>query len=122
MTEEKKQGKTADEMNVHELRELAVSLGLITKEEAEKSRTSSLLKKIKEWEIKELEKINENEFAVINEDEDFDGEDMVDVAEESVVEDTFQGKKVLARKEKEINGKFYEEITVATGETFLELK
>lgn len=119
-------GKTKEELDVKELRELAVRLGLMAPEEAEKSRTKTLLAKIGEWEAEQIKLKEESENAVILE-EDFDDEDMEDVVEEAVetaevlADDTFNGKKVISRTLVSLNGKDYEDILVESGETYREL-
>lgn len=108
----KEEGQTVSEMNVVELKELVVSLGLKTEAEVKSLKKNELEKIISKWEKKSLKELEAKEKAF---DEAIDG--VTPVAEV----DTYRGKKVISRTGIELGGKKYEDILVETGETFRNL-
>ncbi len=114
-------GITADKMNVKELKELAVSLKLVTEEEVKLLKGPAVLKIVKDWEKKSLV---EQETLSSTPAQDKVTAVSSSFEEEKESEDTiglFNGKKVLSRTKREINGKMYLDIVVESGETFTEL-
>ena len=107
---DEEKGLLASEMDLSQLRELAVSLKLFSEEEVAKMRSSSLLKAIHAWEEEEVAKHRKGGMRVLSSNKP-------SVAKEQE-EDFYQGKKVASRTEREISGKVYEDIQVITGEIF----
>lgn len=123
MSEPKEEGKSASEMNLKELKQLAVSLKLGTVEEVSDKSEKELLLEITNWEEKALadqkakeegEKDNETTGAPLDSDR---------VNPSSTVSDggMFNGKKVVSRKSITVNGKEYVDILVEDGVTYREL-
>lgn len=105
-------GVSAKDMSIKDIRALAVQFGLVTEEEASKTKKSDL-----------LSAITKHEEKLLAESEGF--KRVEEVEEESVVAteevETHNGKKVISKNEIEHNGKKYMDILVETGETYREL-
>jgi hypothetical protein len=110
-TKTTQEGILASEMKVDQLRELAIQLELVDKKVVAKMTKPQLLKEIHTWEKKEIAKNRKNGMKVLK-----------SVPEKESPVDTFNGKVVISRSEREINGKTYEDVQVETGEVFTNLK
>ena len=107
-------GVLAKDLNPEGLQELAVSLGLFAKKVVVKMKKADILKAIMAWETKAAEKNIDKETGLRK----------LARIEKLAVDmdlelDLYNGKLVLSRSTREINGKNYEEILMATGETFI---
>ena len=112
-TEDK--GVLAKDMNLVDLKALAVQLELFTEKEVSKMKKADILKVVHAWEKKEIAKNKDlntglRKLGTINNPENT-GE----------VADIFNDKKVVSRTRVELNGKTYEDILIETGETFRNL-
>lgn len=103
-------GLLASEMDLEQLRDLAVSIKLFSVEEVAKMKKAGLLKAIHAWEEKAIAKNKKKGMRVL-------GGQKPTVAQ-TQEEDLYQGKKVKSRTIRVINGKKYEDIKVSTGEVF----
>lgn len=111
MSKEKEKGVLAKDMNLAELKNLAVSIKLYSKEGVATMKKPALLRDITAWEEKQLSTKRETGFSKV-------------VLPSSPVveeEDTHNGKKVVSRTKVTVNNKEYEDILVVTGETFRNL-
>lgn len=107
-------GMLAKDMNLEQLQDVAVSIKLFSKEEVSKMKRAPLLKAIHAWEDKAVEANKDKKTGLRK----LSGSKTPTVATEKPVEDFYNGKKVLSRTERVINGKTYEDIKVVSGEIF----
>lgn len=108
-------GIRAKDMGLKDLKELAVQLKLFTVEEVSTLKKPAILKVVTAWEKKTIEERKDGKTGLKTLGETT-GAGVVPSVENKI--DTHNGKKVISRTKREINGKTYEDILVETGETF----
>ena len=106
-------GLMIEEMNIKMLQEVAVSLGLFSKEEVAKMKKADILKVVRAWEKKAVEENTDKATGLRK----LGGVNTVKVVDE-VETDLYNGKAVQSRTTREINGKLYEDVLLVSGETF----
>lgn len=108
-TPKEDKGILAKDMSLADLKSLAVSMKILSAEEVAKMKKADILKAVGAWEKKEIAKNRVGGKRVLG------GAKPESTPE---VEDLYEGKKVLSRTPREINGKMYEDVRLVTGETF----
>ncbi len=106
-TKNNEEGVKKEDLSLSELRELVVTIGVSTKEDAVSLKKKELLEMIGVWEEAKIKEIEEKEATKQQEVAQFK---------------MYKGKKIVSSTEIEVNGKVYEDILVESGETFRELK
>jgi hypothetical protein len=114
MKTKKEEGVSAKDMDLKQLKALAVQLELFTAEEVASMKKAPLLKAITAWEDKAIEASKDASTGL----KKLGGNKVPETVLETVEEDMYEGKKVISRTTREINGKKYEDVLVVTGETF----
>ena len=112
MKKKENKGILAKDMSLAQLKSLAVYLGLYTNGKVETIKKADILKAVTAWEKKAVKESRDAKTGLRKLG------NTPEVAQEQAVEDFYNGKKVLSRTDREINGKMYEDIKVVGGETF----
>ena len=100
-------GVFAKDLKPKGIQELAVSLGLFSKEEVAKMKKADILKAIIVWESKAVEQNTDKATGLRK------------LGGSTVPEqDMYEGKAVQSRTTRELNGKLYEDVLLVSGETF----
>lgn len=107
------EGVLAKDMPLEDLKALAVQLKLFTAEEVATMKKPAILKAVNIWEEKSIAEHKDKATGLRKL-----GGKKGPVVAETKEEDLYNGKKVISRTTRELNGKTYEDILVESGETF----